>query len=388
MKKTLLSSSAIAGAALISAPAQAFVESGDNLTVSLSGSYRFSVIVYDQDVRTGTGRGYTFRSDESEIAVSFDNVADNGLEYGGVIEIATQTDDGNNADETWAYLRGNWGEINIGDQDDAADRMAIGGEDAMVGRGGYDGAVGDVFFRGGVFTGPGATFTGDATKATYFTPRVFGFQAGASWTPDSGHAGGTAVNDDNDANVENAYSLGLNFSEDFNGFGVTLAGTWVGGDAEFTNPAGGAAFAADIGDAAQYQVGALLSYAGIRLGAAYGGGDNLAAAVVGGTLVEVDAGYWWDVGLSYGTGPWSLGVGVFMAEANNNHLGVAGAPDTTTDIYSITAGYDIAPGMSLATDFNWVEADNPGRVAAPVVGSATPPSNDGFVWVVSTIFGF
>ncbi|MEZ5667968.1 MAG: porin [Alphaproteobacteria bacterium] len=389
MKKTLLSSSAIAGAALLAAPVAtpAFAgtpEVGDNFTVTIGGSMRFSVLAFDQDVRTGRGRGYRFSTDEAEVKFAAGGVADNGLEYGFEMELQTQTNDAANSDETWAYLRGNWGEVNLGDQDDAADRMAIGGEDAMPGRGGYDGAVGDVFnLPTSGFGGPGATFTGDATKATYFSPRFYGFQIGASWTPDTNHAGGAAIAD-NDTSFENVASGGLNFSEEFNGFGVILAGTVAYSDSPEIVGALGSTVGADVGDAWQWQVGALFSYAGFQLGGAWGGGDNLTATLVNATAgIVADTGQWYDVGLSYSTGPWKVGGGAFWSSAENNGGGVQG-PDTDVAIYSIGGNYKVAPGMEIATDVNFVEVDNRNRSLT----AAGAQNNDGTVFVFSTIFSF
>jgi outer membrane protein OmpU len=364
MKKTLLSSSAIAGAALLAAPVAtpAFAgtaEVGDNFTVTISGGYRFSVLVYDQDVRDGRGRGYRFSSDEAEIIFSAGGVADNGLEYGFEIELQAQTDDGANADETWAYLRGNWGEINLGDQDDAADRMAIGGEDAMPGRGGYDGAIGDVFVFGGeaAHVAQDTTFTDDATKITYFTPRFFGFQAGVSWTPDTSHNGGAAPNDV-DTSFENSVSGGINFAEDFNGFGVILAATGAFSDSAEAD-------GVDTGEAWVAQFGGLFSYAGFQLGAAYGIADNRVPGVT-------DDSWWADVGLNYSTGPWKIGGGFFYSETDLVAGGTA-----EVEIWSIGANYQVAPGMALATDVNFVDADN-----------VNAPDNEGTVFVFSTIFSF
>jgi outer membrane protein OmpU len=368
MKKTLLSSSAIAGAALLAVPVAtpAFAgtaEVGDSFTVTISGGYRFSILAFDQDIRpVGNGQGYRFASDEAEVKFAAGGVADNGLEYGFEMELNTQTDDGANADETWAYLRGNWGEINLGDQDDAADRMAIGGEDAMPGRGGYDGAIGDVFNFSGEnnFTGNGATFTGDSTKVTYFTPRFFGFQLGASFTPDSGHDGGEAPSDADTGEME-VGSLGLNYAEDFNGFGVIVAGTLVYSDN--VEIAG-----IEVDERYQYQAGLLLSYAGFQIGAAYGGDERPSA--VGST----EEAWWADVGLNYSTGPWKIGGGYFYSETDDD---VAGGDDPNVSIISVGANYQVAPGMAIASDVNYVEEDN-----------AVAPDNEGTVFVFSTIFSF
>ena len=374
MKKTLLSGSAIAGAALFAGPVAmpavaATADVGDNFVVTIAGGYRFSVLAFDQDVRTGNGRGYRFASDEAEIIFSAGGVADNGLEYGFEMELHTQTDDTNNSDETWAYLRGNWGEINLGDQDDAADRMAIGAEDAMPGRGGYDGAIGDVFSyptpaNAPVFTLQEASVTGDASKITYFTPRFYGFQLGGSWTPDSGHHGGGAGNTDNDTDYENVGSAGLNYSEDFNGFEVTVAATYEFADEQ--EIAG-----ASIGDAHRWQGGALVGYAGFQLGVSYGGADaNIA-----------DTGWWTSVAANYSTGPWKVGGGYFFSQAENGSGGTAGG-DTEVEIWTVGGNYQVAPGMELASDVNFITADNITRTGGP------DSDNDGTVFVFSTIFSF
>ncbi len=132
-----------------------------------------------------------------------------------------------------------WGRIELGDQDDAGDRMFVGGEDAMdAGRGGYNGAVSDVFNFGSIsgdIDGPGLSPTSDDTKIIYFTPRFAGLQLGVGWTPDTGQDGGEGISD-NDGDFENVYSLGVNYQNTFNGVGITVAGVYFGGDSESAAP--------------------------------------------------------------------------------------------------------------------------------------------------------
>ena len=54
--------------------------------------------------------------------------------------------------------------------------MFVGGEDAQAGTGGIDGDTTNLDHP--------VPDTGDDAKATYFTPRIAGFQLGASFTPD------------------------------------------------------------------------------------------------------------------------------------------------------------------------------------------------------------
>jgi len=61
MKKTLLASSALVGASLLAAPAMAgTVGSKDEMSVTLGGTFWFSVGIYEEDVSAGRGRGYRF----------------------------------------------------------------------------------------------------------------------------------------------------------------------------------------------------------------------------------------------------------------------------------------------------------------------------------------
>ncbi len=99
MKKVLLASTALAGASLLATSANAGTPIvSDNQEVEISGTMRFSIHGAGQDVRSplggqqnekGEGRGYKFASDESEVKFGADAAADNGLEFGLEIEIAS-----------------------------------------------------------------------------------------------------------------------------------------------------------------------------------------------------------------------------------------------------------------------------------------------------------
>src|SRR3546814_17517703 len=111
------------------------------------------------------------------------NTPDKGIEYGVSVEFVANTDEVTAADEAWAFVESDaWGRIEMGDQDDAMDRMHVEGDDVLVGRAGYDGDIDDFITFGsgrGIFaSGPDAT--DDAPKITYFTPRFAGFQVGRS----------------------------------------------------------------------------------------------------------------------------------------------------------------------------------------------------------------
>ncbi|MCH8135941.1 MAG: hypothetical protein IIB77_08195, partial [Proteobacteria bacterium] len=57
------------------------------------------------------------------------------------------------ADEARIQLSGNWGTLQLGDEDGAEDSMNYGGENLMGATGGFDGDIGDVlYFAGGGVT--------------------------------------------------------------------------------------------------------------------------------------------------------------------------------------------------------------------------------------------
>jgi len=244
MKKTLLASTALVGAALLAAPANAgTVGSKDAMSVSLSGTLWFSVSMYDEDVSAGNGRGYRFGVNESEIHVKAQNTADNGITYGVMVELSAGAADGTAADEAYAFLESDsWGRLELGDQDDATNRMRFGSQNAHKGLGGPVGGLGSnlTLFNGFGGEGMGAradwdnNTTSDDTKATYFTPRFSGFQLGASLTPDTGIVSGTGglLDTDNDGDYENVVSLGANYVGNFDEVGVGLSIVGQFGDDE------------------------------------------------------------------------------------------------------------------------------------------------------------
>ncbi|MDH3738321.1 MAG: porin, partial [Alphaproteobacteria bacterium] len=143
MKKALLASTALVGAALLSAPAQAgTVGSGDNLAVTLSGFMWFQASWLDEDNQSGFGRGHAFQIPETEIRINATNTADNGIKYGVIIELETNTDISNNGDEVYAQLSGDFGTVQLGDQDSATNTMLVGAFQAHKGLSGPFGGLG------------------------------------------------------------------------------------------------------------------------------------------------------------------------------------------------------------------------------------------------------
>jgi hypothetical protein len=315
---------------------------GDNLEVTISGTVRVVLPFASVDI-DNTDRGYSLQSDESEIVFSATGVADNGLEYGLVIEQQTQTDDTANSDETYIFFTDeSFGRVELGDQDGAFDRMFVGAKNVQAGRGGFDGPAFEHAATGAAaITGPSPNFAGDATKAIYFTPRFSGFQVGASFTPDSGAGGGTQTTDNN-GDFNNLVDIGVNFVGNFGDAGVTVGAVGQFSDHETSATEG----------AENWSIGAKVDFAGFSVGAHYQdlGDSGIADAST------ADAGTVWDIGLGYSSGPWAVGIGAMFTE-NANALN---AGDSEVEVYTINGTYNFAPGLKIVADLNFIDVDNPG----------------------------
>ena len=388
MKKTLLASTALVGAALLAAPANAgTVGSKDAMSVTLNGTLWFSVSMYDEDVSAGNGRGYRFGVNESEIHVKAQNTADNGITYGVMVELSAGAADGTAADEAWAFLESDsWGRLELGDQDDATNRMRFGSQNAHKGLGGPVGGLGSnlTLFNGFGGEGMGAradwdnNTTSDDTKATYFTPRFSGFQLGASLTPDTGIVSGTGglLDTDNDGDYENVVSLGANYVGKFDEVGVGLSIVGQFGDDEDATGAEGE-------DLSIWGVGGRVNFAGFSLGAHYSDFGETAITVAN-ARAGADAGSVWSVGVGYQAGPWGVSAWYTDHEKDNANTSPAGALNTELTRIGFGAGYTVAPGWLLRADLEFMSHDN----ISNGTGTGTVTDNDARGFMLTNMFIF
>jgi len=373
-KQILLGGTALMGVAAMTMPAHAgSVGSKDAMSVTLGGELRFNFGFVDQDVSAGRGRGYGFSVDESEIKIGAKNTADNGITYGVGIELNAAASDGSAANEAYAFLDSDWGRLEMGDNDDASDRMALHAYNVLVGRAGADGDPADyIQFGGSTISGPGFDSTSDDTKVTYFSPRFGGFQVGASLTPDSGVTSGTGglLEADNNGSFENVIGLGANWEGKFDEVGIVLSLTGEFGDAETASGAD------NIGDVETISVGGKIDFAGFAFGAGYVDFAE-ASQTQAQQTAGADAGSYWTVGGSYTTGPWGVSLNWFESSKGNT----TGVSDTDIEIISLDAAYSVAPGWDLQAALHLIEADNINATAVPV-------NNEGTVFLISNQFTF
>lgn len=328
MRKLLLSSAALA---LLSGGAFAQqVTTSSPFTVTLGGSIRSDFAFFDEDISNVNRESRL----DARLFVKAEAKADNGLTYGFSNRIRTAGSGGNNMimDYKYIYAKGSWGTVNLGDYQGASTQLEV--VAPTVGIGQVDYAAFTNAGAAGLFW---ATEDTPDTKVTYLTPSFSGFQAGISYTPEKDDSGrgirktGTRYHDVTEAAAK--------YSNTFGAVGVTVGGGYEIG-AESRLPADAA-----LGDYQIWYLGAKVSYAGFTFGGNYY--DNGETALNPGD--DQDG---WAVGLTYATGP--FGVGASYARANTKTGGVK----FEDQIWGVGGAYRLAPGLSLQSDINYVDAES------------------------------
>ncbi len=303
-------------------------------------SWEAGVNVFDTKA-TAQDHGWYFGVDEAELELNVEGVADNGLIYGFKIEINANTTDDMAADEARIQFSGNWGTLQLGDEDGAEDIMNYGGENLMGATGGFDGDFDDVLLRdtAGVTAARAPSYpeiagdTGDATKISYFSPRFSGFQTGVSFTP-------TPNNGDDfkqDGAWENHIGIGFNYDKTFDD--LRFRGSGVISWGNVPDPA--------LKDIWAWSIGGIVDWGPYSLGANYT--DNRQSQLISGSI---DHAHYWNVAASYERGPLYLSVGAFKSHFVYG-WDVLGRDDFLN--VSLTADYSVAPGLGVYAEIDLIE---------------------------------
>lgn len=214
-----------------------------------------------------------------------------------------------------------------------------------------------------------------SNKIVYLTPRIFGFQLGASWLPelskDVTGTGEVVSKDGQKATYRNGVSVGVNYIQNFAGVDVAAGFAYqryldqpnksalgIPGSVPGT---GGLS----VPDPEQFQAGLALGYAGFKIGGGWGkisngrqqstslseytGQQVFTVSTANSSLVRLQ-GEAWSIGGSYAFGPASVSVN--YTDANNNDCPVfnpgpaCSGKDKFTGI-GASGSYTIGPGVSL-----------------------------------------
>lgn len=356
MKKILLGTTGLVGAALLSTAALA----AETPKVTVGGFIDFQA-GRGSDDRDANQRSIGFRND-TEITIGVEGKADSGLVYGAVIDIeADVTNDadneGSNASRTYVYLESNFGRFELGSNTGAAEAMKVDASNIARATGGIDGdwhrfanfaGAGQFITSPSNFVGHGVTTSvNDETfdnlnKVTYYSPAFSGFQLGLSYTPDGNDRGQGLTRADNTAGqFGELFDIALNWSGEFEGAGIDLGATYLTGDSD-TN-----AFE-DIG---AWNVGGVVDVANFSFAASYGDwDDSLATANAG-----LDDNTYYTLGVAYD-------FGVFAASATYMDSERQTAANVVNDFENLVIGadYALAPGLTPYAEVSFFEYDTTG----------------------------
>ena len=392
MKKILLGTSALIGAALLASAASA----GEDPKVTIGGFSTFEAAWTKSDNDTNQ-RNRTFRND-NEIHFNIAGKTDAGLGYGAEIDLQADIDgasassapgftqSGIVAHRTYGWLQGdNWGHLEFGSNDGVARTMKVDASNIARATGGVDGdfkyfadvntptvGAGPSGGASGSFTGlhgvagvattanfitaprlpvehgPATGFSSDLwgndDKITYYTPRFSGFQLGVSYAPSLSDRGQLASRVQYVGTTQDVWEGGLNYENQFGDFGVAAAAT---GEIGGTTSDG---LGTHVNSLGAWNAGAKVSYMGFSLAGSYG--DWRDSLDINGTKAD-----YWTVGGAYETGPIGASVTYLSSEDKGN-----GGQDNKFQDISVGVDYKLAPGLTPFAEYTYYDID-PSHVA-------------------------
>jgi hypothetical protein len=363
MKKVLYGTTALVAAGVLGAGS-----ADAKISLGLGGYMNtfFSVASIDESDTSTQDYNPTGLFSDGEVHFKGEYKHDNGITFGANVQLEMfgTANTGDTIDEKYAYVDGDFGRIVAGSENTAAYIMHYAAPN--VGLPINSGWV-TVFIPvpsgiGGLFRSPGSStyldYGNDENGITYYTPRFWGFQVGLTYTPTitgNGDGKNFPVEADTETEYNNGFAVGVNYVEDFNGFGIALSGGYryaTVSDSLNDPPSGTGA-----DDYQAVSVGLNLSYAGFTIGGSYAnemegkqscpGAPTCTAGVS--TSTE---GFAWDVGVSYEFGPWAFGVAYLHGETE----GLLVDPDQDElDTVSGGLSYALGPGITARAGVMWAD---------------------------------
>jgi len=358
MKRVLLGTTALAAVGFFAGEAQAKFD----VTVNGSWNTAYGYVSEDHHRFTPTppnSGGTTQRQNQAidqdwEVHFRAQQTLDNGLIVGGRVELEGATNNGTDTvysgsagndqiDERWMYFRGGFGEIRIGDEDDARKLKSYTAPDPT----GFIFGVNSPTFtfnnlQPGEVTSSNTTtpnLENDSAKIIYFTPSFAGFQLAVSYAPDgtqdrsSFGTGGT----NEGGQLSNSWSVGADYSGEFAGFTIGGGGGYSKGYGE----TGGS------NDPAIWAAGLNVGFGGFTVGGS--------VAFTDGTATSGDNRTVWDVGGTYNFDAVTVGLGWSRGEYSN-----PGGGTDDFDQIQLGVGYALGPGVTLAAMVGYFNYDSGG----------------------------
>jgi predicted porin len=384
------------------------------IVVRLGGFFDFSVgsVQDSYDSATASARGGSanklgrqrtdFRT-EAELNVYVDGIAANGMRYGAMMEFQMDNMGGRNEisanntgangsgtgvdlDELYGFVKGSWGELRFGQEDNAQGLMRV----APPGTLWLGVSSGWDEFVAQPQTGLGGTSPylmtefqdgGDATKIIYLSPQFFGFDIGLSYAPNSSEGERPDVPTSNQVfqrdrtGVMNAYAGILRYRGTFGDFGVRASFAALGADSAQVSGTSLERVAVRTQNLTMYSAGLLVAAYGFQVGGEYAWG-NYGGQMAGTLNPKLDSSDHWILGATYTLGAWQFG-GQYGVAMQDNGTNAAGTPfkDREQTYWGVGLQYTMAPGMVLFANYNQVRDDNILTGAPAVAGTGVTTFN-------------
>jgi predicted porin len=346
MKKTLLLGTTALFAAGVATSGTALAE--DPITLGISGFMASAIGAVQQDDGAGQladdNNSFVF-GNNSSITFQGDTTLDNGITVGAYLQVegnsgGNATSGSNALDERFAFFKGSFGQLRVGQVEDAAQstQKSNPGGTTVFG-------VNSPFFQFGNSTPIGfaiSTYSDglgnqDAIRAVYYSPTFNGFQLAASYAPDDANNGQYGGNVTNAAGgLQNATSVGLTFSGNMGEAGVNASAGWSSYVLENCNASEAIQTCEDHPDV--LGLGGSVSFGGFSIGASYKQKEQITHDTNGNARDRVDT----TAGVSYATGPYKIGL-----EYGNVEIDQTDITSDEVEKMEVNGSYVLGPGLSL-----------------------------------------
>jgi predicted porin len=397
MKKHLLGTTALVAAGMFglvdTAAAQTKVMP---IQVSVGGYMGEFVSYTSQDDRGGAAFNQKLTQfdqwSDKEIHFNGRTTLDNGLTVGFRIELEGNTDASDQIDESYMFIEGRFGRLELGSLNNVQYRMGYNAPEAQTRPWSNEGNIfnvlanntGSPLFDSMLGTTRSRFFDNDSEKINYYTPRFEGFQFGLSYIPNSAQDRNGAPDP-----ISTAYSRGwaaaANFVRTFGAFDIAASAGYM----TWQKAAIGVTGSND--DPSQYNFGLQVGYAGFKVGGSYGkikdgrsgsSGTNAAASTAGTGVNGVD-GRAWDAGIMYTFGPAAVSLNYIDGRNDDGNVvtGTGGGDDKFT-MLSLAGKYTLGPGVSLEANL-WTA-----KLEANGTGGLPNSDNKGTGGVVGVVLVF
>ncbi len=319
MKKILLGTTAIVAATAISAGA---AKADIALDMWAYQGFGFA-IESDKDTSENAGL-VSYQNSNVDFVGS--STLDNGMTVGMTVDLNTVNANGGNVDEMRFSLTDDWGTVELGGNDTAADLLNHANH--WVTANGVDSGTWSSYasnFSGGATA---SSLVGDEAGITYFSPVMNGLRFAVSYdSNDSTEGSGLGAD-----TLSNIWSVGVEYNGEADGVSYGL-GAGVDHAAGTTyEDAGG------DDDASKFHIGGELSTGGFSVGVGYAAADYKTSSTA---IVDINT---VAATVSYSTGAHTVGVEYAGHESTSTVGG------TTTDGDSFLVGYNYSVGGGVYWD--------------------------------------